>query len=121
MAKYDPEREAHKTWLGLLQPVGLVVSPPALIKAQVILDRNVVGLQQALQAVVDPGRGDADPVLRDFPRFATEVLGWALDDLAGVPGGPALDDALAVPLPDYGETLRPTYAVIDGMGGSVSP
>ena len=36
MPKYDPEREAHKAWLGLLQPVGLVVSPPALTRAQVV-------------------------------------------------------------------------------------
>ena len=33
MANHDPELRAHKEWLGLLQPVGLVVSPPALIKA----------------------------------------------------------------------------------------
>src|SRR5205814_9035418 len=38
-----------------------------------------------------------------------------LDDRAGAPGGPPLADALAVALPDYGETLRPNYAVIDGM------
>ena len=31
----DPELEAHKEWIGYLQPVGLVVSPPALQKAQV--------------------------------------------------------------------------------------
>lgn len=118
MAKLDPEREAHKAWLGLVQPVGLVVSPPALIKAQVVLDKNVIPVQQAFQAVVvRPASvfGDADPVLLDFPRFATEVLGWSPGDLAGGPGGPPLADALAVALPDYGETLRPSYAVVDGM------
>ena len=51
MAKFDPEREAHKSWLGLVQPVGLVVSPPALLKAQVLLDKNVVPIQQVLQGV----------------------------------------------------------------------
>src|SRR5215210_5204762 len=113
MAKLDPEREAHKAWLGLVQPVGLVVSPPALIKAQVVLDKNVIPVQQAFQAVVvRPASvfGDADPVLLDFPRFATEVLGWSPADLAGGPGGPPLPEALAVALPDYGETLRPSYA-----------
>jgi hypothetical protein len=118
MSKFDPERESHKAWLGLVQPVGLVVSPPALIKAQVVLDKNVIPLQQALLGVVvQPAsvHGDADPVLLDFPRFAFEVLGWAPEDLAGAPGGPRLPDALAVALPDYGETLRPTFAVVDGM------
>lgn len=120
MAKTDPEREAHKAWLGLVQPVGLVVSPPALVKAGICLDKNVIPVQQALQSVVvRPAsvHGDADPVLVDFPRFAVEVLGWSAEDLAGGPGGPPLPDALAVALPDYGETLRPTYAAIDGMGG----
>ncbi len=114
----DPEREAHTSWLGLGQPTGLVVSPPALIKAQVVLDKNVIPVQQALQAVVvRPASvyADADPVLLDFPRFATEVLSWSPQDLAGAPGGPPLSDALAVALPDYGETLRPSYAAVDGM------
>lgn len=131
MAKFDPEREAHKAWLGLVQPVGLVVSPPALTKAQVVLDRNVIAVQQAFQAVVERSGfananananayvdADAEIVLLDFPRFATEVLGWDAKDIAGGPGGPTLSDALAVVLPDYGETLRPTYAVLDTMGNS---
>ncbi len=120
MAKLDPEREAHKSWLGLVQPVGLVVSPPALVKAQVVLDKNVIAAQQAFQSVVvRPAsvHDDADPVLLDFPRFAAEVLGWSPADLAGAPGGPPLPDSLAVALPDHGETLRPTHAVIDGMAG----
>jgi hypothetical protein len=64
MAKSDPEREAHKSWLGLVQPVGLVVSPPALLKAQVILDKNITPVQQALAAVLSrPASiyGDAEP------------------------------------------------------------
>ncbi len=114
----DPQREAHKSWLGLIQPVGLVVSPPALVKAQLVLDRNTVAIQQALQAVLvrrPTVHGDGDPRLLDFPRFARDVLGWSLSDLAGCPEGPPLSDALCLPLPDYGETLRPTYAVYDPM------
>ena len=118
MAKYDPEREAHKAWLGLLQPVGLVVSPPALVKAQVVLDKTIAPVQQALGAVLERPASvydDADPLLLDFPRFAGEVLGWAPEDLAGAPDGPAIPERLAVALPDYGDTLRPDFAVIDGM------
>lgn len=114
----DPQREAHKSWLGLIQPVGLVVSPPALVKAQLVIDRNTVAIQQALQAVLvrrPTVQGDGDPRLLDFPRFARDVLGWSLSDVAGCPDGPPLPDALCLPLPDYGETLRPTYAVYDPM------
>src|SRR5262245_28399651 len=108
MAKLDPEREAHKAWLGLVQPVGLVVSPPALVKAQVVLDQNVIDIQQALHRVVarpTSAVDDDDAVLLDFPRFATEVLGWSPGDLAGAPGGAVVPDELAVALPEYGETL----------------
>ncbi|WP_246275423.1 hypothetical protein [Brasilonema bromeliae] len=49
----DPEITRHREWLGFLQPVGLVVSPPALVKAQAVVNRNVVDLQQSLLAVVD--------------------------------------------------------------------
>jgi hypothetical protein len=117
MAKQDSERDTHTAWLGLIQPVGLVVSPPALLQAQVVPDRNVYPLQQALEAVVDrPAGDDGEPLLLDVPRFFTEVLGWAAADLAGAPGGPALPDALCVPLVDHGETLRPNFVALDGMG-----
>lgn len=118
MSKFDPERESHKAWLGLLQPVGLVVAPPALIKAQVVLDKNAVATQDALLAVTERPptvNGDADPEIRDFPRFAEEVLGWSIEDLAGAPGGPSIPESLEVALPEYGDVLRPSYAVIDGM------
>jgi hypothetical protein len=116
--RFDPEFEQHKAWMGLVQPVGLVVAIPALLKAQVFPDKAIAAVQQTLHEVVQrpgAGFGDPDPVLSDFPRFASAVLGWSVDDLAGAPGGPALPEPLAVHLPDDGETLRPTYAVVDGM------
>ncbi len=121
MAAHDSEVASHKAWLGLLQPVGLVVSPPALVKAQAVPSRNVVELQQTLLSVVrQPPRtafaDEADPYLDDLPRFADRVLGWAPEDLAGAPGGPSLADDLELALPDYGDTLRPDLAVIDSMG-----
>ncbi len=119
MAKYDPELAAHKKWLGLVQPVGLVVSPPALVKAQAVVDRNVVALQQTLLGMVRrPPRTDGaerDAYLDDFPTFAQRVLGWQPEDLAGGPDGPALAEDLEHVLPNHGDTLRPTFAVVDGM------
>ena len=40
MAK-DPEILAHLEWLGFVQPVGLVVSIPALTQAQAYVNKNV--------------------------------------------------------------------------------
>ena len=123
MAKRDPEAAAHRTWLGLVQPVGLVVSPPALVKAQAVLPKNVVEEQQKLLSVVRQSprtafSDDADPYLDDFPRFAEAILGWDAKVLAGTPGGRGLDDKLQLILPDYGETVRPDFAVVDEFSGN---
>ena len=120
MAKYDPELRAHKDWLGLLQPVGLVVSPPALVRAQAVPSQNVAELQQQLLSVVEhpPGsESDTDEAaLTNLPAFLQTVLGWSLDDIAGASGGPPLPDGLELVLPDFNETLRPTYVAVDSMG-----
>ena len=120
MAKYDPELRAHRDWLGLLQPVGLVVSPPAMVKAQVVPSQNVAELQQDLLSVVERAPGAAsvtdEPALTNLPAFFQTVLGWSLDDIAGASGGPQLPDGLELVLPDFNETLRPTYVAVDSMG-----
>jgi hypothetical protein len=100
----SPGLRAHQEWLGLVQPVGLVVSAPALLAAQAHVNRNIVPEQQALQKVVEEERDE--PVLSDVVAFTQRVLGWEPGDLVhDVP------DTLIVPLPEYGDVLRPTYAV----------
>ncbi|AUB42266.1 hypothetical protein COO91_08383 [Nostoc flagelliforme CCNUN1] len=96
----DPEITRHKEWLGFLQPVGLVVSPPALVKAQAVVNRNIVDLQQSLLAAVDE-----DGYIADFPAFVVNVLSWADSDLVK----PSLEYEIA--LTDYSEILAPTYIV----------
>lgn len=108
----DIEIHAHKEWLGFLQPVGLVVSPPALVAAQAVINRNVVELQQKLLAAVSKevtasNFGNNSYQIYDFPAFAVDVLGWQSEDVVDSP------DDLAVSLPEYGEVLQPTYAVPD--------
>ncbi len=116
----DPELRAHQEWLGYLQPVGLVVSPAALRDAQAHVNRNIVAEQSILiqhvlrDSAESARRGDEpEPLLKDFPAFARDFWQWEPADLAGGPGGPELPPSLEVPLPDYGETLAPTYAVPD--------
>ncbi|MDM9383357.1 class I SAM-dependent DNA methyltransferase [Chlorogloeopsis sp. ULAP01] len=111
----DREIQAHKEWLGFLQPVGLVVSPTALNNAQMSVNRNVVELQQRLSEIVSRDSSDDGSnntcVISDFPTFTVEILGWQPTDLVESP------EDLAVSLPEYGETLQPTYAVPDPDNG----
>ena len=55
----DHELRVHRDWIGYLQPVGLVVSPPALVAAQAFPDRHIVRQQQALLGLVDGGDAQA--------------------------------------------------------------
>jgi len=86
----DPELQAHREWLGYVQPVGVVVSPPALVNAQAYVNRNAAPLQQLLLDVVEETpRGAA---LTHFPKFVTHVLRWDDGDLVDAPS--ELDCAL---------------------------
>ena len=104
----DPELIRHKEWLGFLQPVGLVVSPPALVKFQCVPNRNIVELQQAFQEIITRNSDESQALISDFPAFVAEVLGWESYDLVA-----EIAAEFTVPLPDYGETLKPTYTVLD--------
>jgi len=101
---FDSELYLHKEWLGLLQPIGLVVSPPALVKSQAFIDSGrSIELQQRLQALVS-----IEGCIKDFTTLAEQILGWLPEDLVG-----EIPTDLEVVLPDYGETLKPTYALRD--------
>ena len=112
----DPNTRAHLEWLGFIQPYGLVVSAPALVKAGAILNRQDAAGQALLAGCVDrravcPGR-DPEPCVRDFREFAREVLGWGYSSKGYASTEEAfIPDDLTVVLPDYGETLRPDFAV----------
>ena len=111
----DPELIAHQEWLGYLQPVGLVVSPPALAAAGAYPNKNIIPdharFLDLVEQVTVEGEDDPQPVIRDFPRFATQILGWEPADLLGSPDGERVPETLEVALPEYNETLRPSYAV----------
>ena len=111
---YDPTQKAHQEWLGYVQPGGLVVSIPALLEAGAAPDRNVIPLHRTFLETLPTDRdGNPVPELRGFLEFAKTVLGWEEEDVAGNPAGPPLPDDLSAPVAEYGETLRPTFAVRD--------
>ena len=112
----DPNTRAHLEWLGFIQPSGLVVSAPALVKVGAILNRQDAEGQRRLvgcirERVLDPVRS-AEPYIPDFREFAATVLGWGFSSrgYAGTADAP-IPPELEFPLPDYGETLRPDFAV----------
>ena len=116
MARPNANTLAHLEWLGFVQPTGLVVSAPALDKAGVVLERSDREGQQRLQAAVEErrfGEGEAPrPFLPDFEEFARSVLDWKFSPKGyGGGSGAPLPDELSLHLPDYGEILRPDFAV----------
>ncbi|MDE0626109.1 MAG: N-6 DNA methylase [Bryobacterales bacterium] len=107
--KTDANTRAHLEWLGFVQPQGLVVSTPALNDAGAVLNRNDAEGQSLLRDCVD----GTEPVIWDFEGFARSVLGWTfhknfyvcVKDLEELP------EDLVADLPDFGEMLKPDYAV----------
>ena len=116
MATLDPAILAHLEWIGFVQPTGLVVSAPALVRAGAILDRRDIEGQRLLRECVEERAFSRDresaPYLPDFHAFAASVLGWNFSPraYAGTPDSP-IPPELEVPLPDYREVLRPDFAV----------
>ena len=126
---HDHDLLAHRTWLGYVEKSGLVVSASALVAAEVYIDEaTLLASQQGLLALFAPTEADQkrfskelarkwdadeDVVLPSLAGFFESVLHFQASDLAGAPGGPALSAALEISLPEYGEVLSPTFAVVD--------
>jgi hypothetical protein len=108
----DPAIAAHKDWIGYVQPSGLVVSAPALIDANAVINQNYAPDHHRFLSAL-PADKDGEPIaeIHDFAAFAKDVFAWAERDFCGSPGTPPLPDSLEVTLPEYHETLRPTYAL----------
>jgi hypothetical protein len=114
MAK-SPEELAHQEWLGYVQPVGLVVSIPAMLEAQCYVNKNIMAEHARFLSCLLLGKGDEPlPELCDLRELTQKVLGWEPEDLREIPARvPLTGDmvTLEVVLPQYNETLRPTHAV----------
>ena len=102
----DPRDESlfrHREWLGYLQPVGLVVSPPALVESGCYVNTDVAEDFLHFTACTADGR------ILNLMQTLFEVFGWKGTDL--VPADDPRAAELIVPLQNYGEILRPTFAV----------
>jgi hypothetical protein len=114
MAYGIPGIHTHTAWLGLVQPVGLVVAPAVLTKLELFPNQGTAYLasrQRQLEALleeVEDRSGEPIQVVPSFQVLAEELLDWGPCDLK-----PAeeLDPLPAVLLEEYGETLRPTHGV----------
>jgi len=101
----------HQTWLGYLQPDGLVVSPAALVDSGLNFDRNVRPIQEDLLDHLREAQGwnEVDsPVLRDLPGFLIGFLQWPEEAIVS---GDAVPNDLGIFLPEYQEVIRPTQAI----------
>lgn len=114
MAK-APEELAHLEWLGYVQPVGLVVSVPALLEAQCYVNKNISGEHKRfLDCLPRNEKDEFIPEITDFAGFVRRCLEWEEQDLREIPSKAPLPEesaSLEVILPQYHEILRPTHAV----------
>lgn len=115
MAKPDLQVLRHLEWIGFVQPSGLVVSGPALVRAGAILDRQDTDGQRLLRECVEdrafrPGN-EPEPWLPDFETFARTVLEWNFSP-NGYSGseGNSIPEELRVTTAE-GEALAPDFAV----------
>ena len=121
MAKVDPQVLRHLEWIGFVQPSGLVVSGPALVRAGAILDRQDTEGQRLLRECVEDRAfrqgDDPEPWLPDFETFARTVLEWNFSPkgYAGSEENP-IPDELQVMTTD-GEALAPDFAVRERSPG----
>jgi hypothetical protein len=114
----DPALADHLAWLGYVQPEGLVVSALALKDAQAIIDRAQLGdLQRRFTEHVsdlpisESDAADTQPGVKNLLLFLTEFLGWQTEFIFGLDPTRLLPDSLTISLPEFHETLQPTYAV----------
>ena len=68
----DPEIAAHLEWLGYVQPVGLVVSIPALHAAGAYVNRNIGPDHQRFMAGLP--RNKQDEIVPEIPE--REGFSW---------------------------------------------
>ena len=123
MPRDSPELRAHRNWLALIRPTGLVVAAPALARAAGALqDRDVEG-QRRLREWRDRFETGAWPSPRAaFRAFADSVLDWDFSPRwYSTADGDAGSPVPTATLPEYGETLAADFAVREPDAPETAP
>src|SRR5262249_35262051 len=106
----DPMERFHDEWLGLARPIdGLVVAKQALLDAQVARpgDKTLLPrLREHLHLLPTGEQGVAD-----LSAFLADILELGPDRWVA---GRALPPRFSLDVPDAGQTLRPTQALVRG-------
>lgn len=118
----DQNLKDHQSWIGYLQPEGLVVSPAAMVDSQASLDLGQAAsrqleFKQFVEWIPNPILADQERepqvyAISSFPRLLQEFLNWPSERLQGLSSSNPIPEELKIPLRDFGETLEPTYAFL---------
>ncbi len=118
MAYRGPSIQTHLEWLGLVQPVGLVVAPVVLNEKELYPESQVTTLADGQRRLADLleerelESGHKAVSVGSFERFATEILEWSNSDIKPASEHPT---PIEVVLEEYGEVLKPSH-VVAGAG-----
>lgn len=114
MAYGIPGLHTHQEWLGLVQPVGLVVAPVVLTRLGLFPERGPRALADGqrrlldlLEELEDPD-GDIVSAVGHFETLASELLSWDAGDLIAYE---RFSTPIEVALAEYGELLRPSHGL----------
>jgi hypothetical protein len=113
-ASRDPMERFHDEWLGMIQPIdGLVVSKPALADAQVARpdDKTLRDRFLAQLTMADP----ATASIASLPAFLAEILALGPERWVS---GDRLPDRFRVAIPDTGQLLAPSQALVRESGAA---
>ena len=113
----------HEEWIGMTQPVGLVVEPTVLDRFGIFPEKDikvVSDFQRRLASLFeDQIKGEKSlTVIKNLKDFCKEVLDWQDSDLLK-PEGFQIDNKekeIYVPLDDYDEILKPDWVVPEYFG-----
>lgn len=114
---FHSQQDDTSEWLNYLQPEGLVVGANVLRETgvtpirQTPLDTETTASALRLDTEA-PREQDRLFELHDPWNFFEQVLGWPAKLVAGSPGGPAVDPALTVTVPEHETLLSADHALL---------
>ena len=108
----DPMERYHDEWLGMARPIdGLVVAKQALLDAQVARPDDKTLLERLKHHLRPVPTGEL--AIADLPAFLIDLLALGPDRWVSADALPA---HFFLDVPDTGQTLRPTQALVRGPG-----